>query len=290
MLYSMTGFGRATANIGGRQVSAEIKSLNGKQFDINSKLPYLLRAYEADVRATLSSILLRGTTDVTISIKQDGVSRPVSVNVDLAVAYYKGMQEVAARLGIPEEQMLPTIMRMPEIISAEQDVLPENEWAEVRKLIIEAAHNLMQHRKDEGISLEKDLQQRMDNIEGTLEKILPLESGRTERVKARIRQSLNDLGAQQLDENRFEQELIYYLEKMDFSEEKTRLKQHCNYFRETMAKEDLSKGKVLGFILQEVGREINTLGAKANDAAIQQFVVLMKDELEKAKEQVLNAL
>jgi uncharacterized protein (TIGR00255 family) len=218
------------------------------------------------------------------------VSRPVSVNVDLAVAYYKGMQEVAARLGLPEEQMLPTIMRMPEMISSEQDVLPESEWDAVKQVIVEASENLMQHRKDEGLSLEKDLRQRIDNIEGTLEKILPLEGGRTERVRARIRQSLNELGAQPLDENRFEQELIYYLEKMDFSEEKTRLKQHCNYFLETMAKEDLSKGKVLGFILQEIGREINTLGAKANDATIQQFVVLMKDELEKAKEQVLNVL
>ncbi len=291
MLYSMTGFGRAAANIAGRQVSAEIRSLNGKQFDILSKLPYMLRAYESDVRATLSGILLRGTTDVTIAIKQDGSSKPVSINVDLAAAYYKGMKEIAARLGIPEEQSLATIMRMPEIISTEQDVLPESEWVEVKKLVIEAAQQLMEHRKEEGKSLERDLMQRIDNIEGTLQKILPLEGARTERVRTRLRQSLKELSLQQSpDENRFEQELIYYIEKMDFSEEKTRLTQHCSYFRETIAKDELSKGKVLGFILQEIGREINTLGAKANDASIQQFVVSMKDELEKAKEQVLNAL
>ncbi len=290
MLYSMTGFGRAAATIGGRQVSAEIKSLNGKQFDMASKLPYLLRAYEVEVRTALSALLLRGTTDLTISIKQDGLSRPVSVNVDLAMAYYKGMQEVASRLGLPEEQMLPTIMRMPEILSTEQDILPESEWAEVKTLIIKAAKKLMEHRLQEGKSLEKDLLGRIGNIEAMLQKIIPLEAGRTERVKARLRASLDELSLQQTDENRFEQELIYYLEKMDFSEEKTRLTQHCSYFREIITNSEISKGKVLGFILQEAGREINTLGSKANDATIQQMVVQMKDELEKAKEQVLNAL
>lgn len=286
----MTGFGRAAATIGGRQVSAEIRSLNGKQFELNSKLPYLLRAYDIELRAALSGILLRGTTDLTIAIKQDGLSRPVSINIELAVAYYKGMQDVARRLELPEEQMLATIMRMPEMISTEQDVLPEHEWAEVKLLILEAAGKLMEHRREEGRSLEKDLLLRMSNIESMLQRIIPLEAARTERVKARLRTSLNDLGLQQTDENRFEQELIYYLEKMDITEEKTRLTQHCSYFRETVANSETSKGKVLGFILQEVGREINTLGSKANDATIQQTVVQMKDELEKAKEQVLNAL
>ena len=290
MLYSMTGFGRAAATIAGRQVSAEIKSLNGKQFDIISKLPYLLRAYELDVRATLSGLLLRGTTDVTISIKQDGTSKPVSINTDLAVAYYKSMQEIATRLDIPLQDVLPTIMKMPEIVSSDQDILPENEWLQVRELIVQAAQNLVEHRRHEGKSLEKDLLLRMDNIEALLQKILPLEPQRMERIRQRMRQSLRELG-ENADANRFEQELIYYLEKIDFSEEKTRLSQHCSYFRETIVKEgETSKGKMLGFILQEIGREINTLGAKANDAAIQQFVVLMKDELEKAKEQVLNVL
>lgn len=290
MLYSMTGFGRAAATIGGRQVSAEIKSLNGKQFDLSPKLPYLLRAYDVDVRATLATMLVRGTTDLTISIKQDGISRPAAVNVELAVAYYKGMQEVARRLDLPEEAMLSTLMRMPEIISTEQDILPPDDWQEVKKIILEAAGKLMDHRKTEGLSLEKDLLHRIDNIEALLEKILPFEAERTERLKTRLRTLLNESVLQQPDENRFEQELIYYLEKIDFTEEKTRLTQHCSYFRETLGNTEISKGKVLGFILQEVGREINTMGSKANHASIQQMVVLMKDELEKAKEQVLNAL
>lgn len=291
MLYSMTGFGRAAATVSGRQVSAEIKSLNGKQFEIISKFPQQLRAYELDIRSALSALLMRGTTDVTISIKQDGSSKPVAVNVDLAVTYYKGMQEIARRLELPEQDALSTLMRMPDIISSEQEVINEDDWAQIRTLVIEAAERLMEHRRQEGISLEKDLVQRIDNIEANLHKILALEPQRMERVRQRLRNSLKELGGDLgADENRFEQELIYYLEKMDFSEEKNRLTQHCNYFRETLANEEMSKGKVLGFILQEVGREINTLGAKANDAGIQQIVVLMKDELEKAKEQVLNAL
>lgn len=290
MLYSMTGFGRAAATISNRQVSAEIKSLNGKQFEIISKFPQQLRAYELDIRSALSALLLRGTTDVTISIKQDGSSRPVSVNVELAMTYYRGMQEVARRLEIPEQDMLPTIMRMPEIVSSEQDVISEQDWEQIRGLVIEAAGHLMEHRRKEGLSLEADLIARISNIEQHLQKILALEPQRMEKVRLRLRNSLKELGGELADENRFEQELIYYLEKMDFSEEKNRLTQHCVYFRETLAKDEKSKGKILGFILQEIGREINTMGAKANDAAIQQIVVLMKDELEKAKEQVLNAL
>jgi uncharacterized protein (TIGR00255 family) len=287
----MTGFGRAAATISNRQVSAEIKSLNGKQFEIISKFPQQLRAYEMDIRSALSALLLRGTTDVTISIKQDGMSRPVSVNVELAITYYRGMQEIARRLEVPEQDMLPTIMRMPEIVSSEQDVISEQDWVQIRALVMEAAGQLMEHRRQEGFSLEKDLITRIGNIEEHLQKILTLEPQRMEKVRLRLRNSLKELaGGELADENRFEQELIYYLEKMDFSEEKNRLTQHCNYFLETLAKEEKSKGKVLGFILQEIGREINTMGAKANDAAIQQIVVLMKDELEKAKEQVLNAL
>lgn len=287
----MTGFGRAAATISNRQVSAEIKSLNGKQFEIISKFPQQLRAYEMDIRSALSALLLRGTTDVTISIKQDGMSRPVSVNVELAITYYRGMQEIARRLEVPEQDMLPTIMRMPEIVSSEQDVISEQDWVQIRALVMEAAVQLMEHRRQEGLSLEKDLITRIGNIEEHLQKILTLEPQRMEKVRLRLRNSLKELaGGELADENRFEQELIYYLEKMDFSEEKNRLTQHCNYFLETLAKEEKSKGKVLGFILQEIGREINTMGAKANDAAIQQIVVLMKDELEKAKEQVLNAL
>ncbi|RYE25611.1 MAG: YicC family protein [Sphingobacteriales bacterium] len=291
MLYSMTGFGRAEAVVNKRQVVVEIKSLNGKQFDVMTKLPPILRSYELDIRSLLNATLMRGTIDLTILIKQEGASKPMTVNTGLAVFYYQSMQQIARQLGLPEENMLPTIMRMPEVVAPEQDVLPEAEWLEVRKVIEEAAQHLMEHRKHEGDATHKDLHGRIQSIENLLETILPLEPLRAEKIRSRIGQSLQDMvGKDNIDNNRFEQELIYYLERIDFSEEKIRLKQHCNYFHTTVEKPGISKGKVLGFILQEIGREINTLGSKANDAVIQQIVINMKDELEKAKEQILNIL
>lgn len=287
----MTGFGRTEAVVNKRQVVVEIKSLNGKQFDIITKLPPILRSYELDIRSLLNAVLMRGTIDLTVMIKQEGASKPMTVNTGLAVFYYQSMQQIAKQLGLPEENMLPTIMRMPEVVAPEQDVLPEAEWLEVKKVIEEAASHLMEHRKHEGDALHKDLHNRIQSIENLLEKILPLEPLRTEKIRSRINQSLNEMvGKDSVDGNRFEQELIYYLERIDFTEEKTRLKQHCQYFHTTVEKAGISKGKVLGFIMQEIGREINTLGSKANDAAIQQIVINMKDELEKAKEQILNIL
>jgi len=291
MLYSMTGFGRAEAAVNGRQVVAELKSLNGKQFDVTTKLPPILRSYELDIRNLLGNVLIRGTVDLTISIKQDGASRPMTVNTELAIFYYQSMQQIAKRLNVTEENMLSTIMRMPEVVAPEQDVIPENEWNELKEVIEQAAKVLMEHRKNEGNALHKDLHQRIQTIEKLLEDILPLEPQRTEKIRNRISQSIQDMvGKENIDSNRFEQEMIYYLERIDFTEEKTRLKQHCQYFHETVEKPGISKGKVLGFILQEIGREINTLGSKANHAEIQQIVINMKDELEKAKEQVLNIL
>ena len=287
----MTGFGRAEAAVGGRQVTVEVKSLNGKGFDINtSKLPYMLRAWETEVRGLAARLIVRGTADVSISIRQDGAARPVSINMDLAAAYYKSIQELAQRLGLPEEDILSNLLRMPEIISTEQDALAEDDWLLVKAVMEAAIDKLILHRRTEGAALQKDLLERMDAIEAAVEKLVPLEPRRMERVRERLQASLQALGAEIKDPNRFEQELIFYLEKMDVSEEKTRLAQHISYFRDTLRNDDLSKGKVLGFILQEIGREINTLGAKANDAAIQQIVVGMKDELEKAKEQALNVL
>lgn len=291
MLYSMTGFGRAEATINGRQVVVELKSLNGKQFDVVTKLAPILRSYELDIRNLLNASLMRGTIDLNIAIKQEGASKPMTVNTSLAVFYYQGMQQIATQLNIPEENVLATLMRMPEVVAPEQDVLPEAEWLEVKKVIEEAARHLMDHRKNEGNALHKDLHQRIQSIESLLSDIIPLEAQRTEKIRSKITQSLNELvGKENVDPNRFEQEMIYYLERMDFTEEKTRLKQHCQYFHSTVEKEGISKGKILGFILQEIGREINTLGAKANYAEIQQIVINMKDELEKAKEQVLNIL
>jgi uncharacterized protein (TIGR00255 family) len=289
----MTGFGRAEANLAGRQVIVEIKSLNGKGFELNtSKLSPLVRAWEPEVRGLASKRLIRGTIEVIINIRQEGAVRPASINMELASAYYQSMKELAERLELkaPGEEVLATILRMPEIITTDVDALPEEDWRQVVNLLQAAMEKLMTHRRTEGIALEADLLNRMDAIDEAVQKVIPLEGGRMDRLKERLLASLKDIGAETKDPNRFEQELIYYLEKMDISEEKTRLAQHTRYFREVIANADLSKGKVLGFILQEIGREINTMGSKANDASIQQIVVGMKDELEKAKEQVLNVL
>jgi uncharacterized protein (TIGR00255 family) len=294
MLYSMTGFGRASANVSGRQVVAEIKSLNGKGFELNtSKLSPLLRSWELDLRTLVSRRIIRGTADVTVTIRHDGATKPLNINLDLAATYYQNMRSLAKRLDLgdkAEEGLLATIIRMPEIIYSEAEVLPEEDWKAIVDVLNIALDALVAHRRTEGIALAEDLVARMDAIEEGVTKIVPLEAGRMTRVKERLMANLREAGAESKDPNRFEQELIYYLEKMDISEEKTRLAQHCRYFRDVLANSETSKGKVLGFILQEIGREINTMGSKANDAGIQQLVVGMKDELEKAKEQVLNVL
>lgn len=291
MLYSMTGFGRAEANINNRQVVVEMKSLNGKQFEVSPKLSPILRAYELDIRSMLNGILLRGNIDLTVTIKQEGATKPMTVNTDLAAYYYQSMKQIADSLSIPEDNILSTLMRMPEVVGVDQDMLPEKDWEAVKTVILTAANELMLHRKNEGAALHKDMHQRISNIEELHQSILPLEEERKEKVRQKITTAMNDmLGSDKADPNRFEQEMIYYLERMDFSEEKTRLTQHCKYFHDTVEKEGIMKGKVLGFILQEIGREINTLGAKANHAGIQQIVIKMKDELEKAKEQILNIL
>ncbi len=256
-----------------------------------TKLPPILRAYELDIRNLLSNVLLRGTIDLTVSVKTEGASKPMTVNTDLAAFYYNSMKQIADQLEIEQDNVLSTIMRMPEVVAADQDMLPEEEWEVVKSAVEEAARNLMAHRKHEGDALHSDLQARIKNIENLLEKILPHEAARVDKIRTRINQSMSEyVGKDKMDQNRFEQEMIYYLERMDFSEEKTRLSQHCKYFYEMVAKEEIAKGKMLGFVIQEIGREINTLGAKANDATIQQLVISMKDELEKAKEQILNIL
>lgn len=287
----MTGFGRAEGMVSGKQIIVEIKSLNGKQFELNAKLPPILRMYEMDVRNTLNNSLMRGSIDFNISVRQEGASKPMVINTALAVYYYQGMKQIAESLQINEDNMLSTLMRMPEVVTPEQDAVGAEDWQEIQKIVQTAAENLMEHRKHEGAALEKELSLRIANIEQLLANIIPLEGQRTEKIRNKITQSLREaVGAENIDPNRFEQELIFYIERIDFTEEKTRLKQHCNYFHEIIKHNDISKGKKLGFILQEVGREINTLGAKANNAEIQQMVIEMKDELEKAKEQVLNIL
>ncbi len=290
----MTGIGRAEAPIADRRFSVEIKSLNGKSLDLNlNKLAPALRSWELDLRRYLAARVLRGTVDLTVAIRQDTGAQPAGINKDLATSYFQTMRDLAQSFGISQSdpELLTAVLRLPDVIqSTEVEPLNDEDWQVALQLIGEAVDKLMVHRRTEGSALEADLLSRIDAIEAGVQKILPLEAGRIDRVKTRIMNSLRESSVESKDPNRFEQELIYYLEKMDISEEKTRLAQHCRYFREVVANEELSKGKVLAFILQEIGREINTLGAKANEAGIQQIVVSMKDELEKAKEQVLNVL
>lgn len=295
MLYSMTGYGKAEELLSdGRHLYVEVKSLNGKNFDLNSRFSSLFRSYETQIRKQLQQTLNRGTVDISLSIKQNGVNRPVVVNKDLALSYFRSMNEIAETLSLPisDSQTLQTLMTLPEVIAADTESISESEWERVATCIQVAAENLMRYRKSEGATIEADLLERVGNIETLLQAVLPLEKERIQRIRQRIRTTLEDLGGKtNMDENRFEQELIYYLEKIDFSEEKQRLATHCDYFRQlSNAGDETGVGKKLGFVLQEIGREINTLGSKANDAEIQKIVVNMKDELEKAKEQVLNVL
>ena len=291
MLYSMTGFGRADATIARRQVVVEIKALNGKQFEVMTKLPPIVRNYELDIRNLLNTMLMRGTIDITLTVKQEGASKPMVVNTDLALFYYQGMKQIAEQIGLPTDNIISTLMRMPEVVAPDVDAMPVEEWEKVREVVVKAAENLMEHRRHEGEVLYKDIHSRIENIEQLLDKVIPLEAGRTDKVRAKLEQWLEDVvSKQKIDQNRLEQEMIYYLERMDISEEKTRLRQHCHYFHETVDNKDAAIGRKLNFILQEIGREVNTLGSKANHAEIQQIVINMKDELEKAKEQILNIL
>ena len=288
----MTGFGRTEGMIGNRQIAVEIKSLNGKQLDIFTKLPSFVRAHDIDIRTMLQNELVRGSIEFNLQIKQDGSTRPMVVNKEMASYYYNAMQSIAEDLQISQDHILATLMQLPEVVTQEQpEQLSDEEWMAIKQFIQSSMEALMQHRLVEGAVIKAGLLANINTIQDVLYQIIPLEQDRMGRIKHRIQQHITEhIPADQIDANRFEQELIFYIEKLDFTEEKQRLTQHCVFFKEVLANNEISKGKKLGFILQEVGREINTLGSKANDATIQQLVVKMKDELEKAKEQILNAL
>ena len=291
MLKSMTGFGRAEQTVGEKTFLVEIKALNGKQFELQLKLPPLLRPYEFEIRNTLQEHLVRGTIDCFINIKQNGTTKPVNINTDLIKAYYKQIEELAGELKIDTNSVLSALLRLPEVVTPTNDVLNENDFVEFSKVLILALNDLNQHRAEEGAGLENDLVKRIDNIKDQEEAILILEPNRKKRIVDEINQLLEkNVGKENIDNNRMEQELIYYMEKIDIHEEQIRLRQHCEYFKSILQEPAEGKGKKLSFILQEIGREINTTGSKAYDADIQKCVVKMKDELEKAKEQVLNAL
>jgi uncharacterized protein (TIGR00255 family) len=287
----MTGFGRAEQAVGDKVFLVEVKSLNGKQFDIRLNIPSLLKPYEFDIRNMLQEKLLRGSVECNISIKQNGSSKPVSINTDLAKAYYHSIAELSKELNLDTGSILSALLKLPEVITNSSEMLTPEEWKEFQQVLSSAIDQLKQHRMDEGKATERDLLLRIENILLQQQIIAKLEPGRQQKVRDGLRKVLEDnVGKDNYDPNRLEQELIYYIEKIDISEEQVRLKNHCDYFRSILTEEDPSKGKKLSFIMQEIGREINTTGSKAYDSQIQKSVVLMKDELEKAKEQVLNIL
>ena len=287
----MTGFGRSTLELPEKSISIDLKTLNSKQFDANLRLPPLYREKEGEIRLLLNTELERGKIELNINIDKNGESGSYQFNRTLARQYFLEMKNLADELGMELDQdVIPTLARMPDVLKAEQPALDKEEWEQVKEAIVETIKKLNRFREEEGAALEKDLQERVSIIEGLLVKIPPLEKKRIVTLRERLTKQLDELLPQEsIDKNRFEQEVVFYLDKMDITEEKVRLKKHCEYFTETLALQE-SSGKKLGFISQEMGREINTLGSKANDADIQKIVVLMKDELEKIKEQLFNIL
>jgi uncharacterized protein (TIGR00255 family) len=291
MLKSMTGFGRAEQTVGDKTFLVDVKSLNGKQFELSLKMPAFLKPFEFDIRALVSKKLGRGTVDCTISLKESGAAKPVSINTDLAKAYYKPIAELSEALKLDPAHILSTLIKLPEVITPTGETLTPKEWEAFQKVIELAIGNLNTHRQEEGKSLQQELLLRIENIRKQQEEVITLEPLRKQKIKDGLVKVLEEhVGKENYDPNRLEQELIYYIEKIDLTEEQVRLKNHCEYFVSILQEEDENKGKKLSFILQEIGREINTTGAKAYDSNIQKCVVQMKDELEKAKEQVLNVL
>jgi uncharacterized protein (TIGR00255 family) len=291
MLNSMTGFGRAEVMHGDKTFLVEVKSLNGKQFELQLKMPSVLKPVEFEIRNILQENLLRGTVECSVQIKQNGLAKPLAINTELVKAYYAQIKSIATELEIDTNSILSSILKMPEIVSTSTEILTDEDYAIFKKVLQEALTHLKNHRAGEGKSIQNDLLQRIENIKNEEEKILAFVPNRSQKIKEEILSLLEKhVGAEKIDKNRMEQELIYYMEKIDIHEEQIRLRQHCIYFNEILQNEEEGKGKKLSFVLQEIGREINTTGSKAYDADIQKCVVTMKDELEKAKEQILNVL
>jgi len=291
MIKSMTGFGNSIYLYENTAISVEIRAVNSKIFDILQKIPSVLKEKELDIRTIASKMLERGKIELTITIDDGQDMLDISIDKNKVKAYYKELENMALELGIQLHDLsslFTTVIKMPEIFAAPKSDISSQLWAEIEQAIINACELLDASRIEEGKSIEKDFSTRILLIQNYLHQIEPFEKKRIDTLKNRILKQLNELSLQ-YDENRFEQELIFYIEKLDITEEKTRLKTHCDYFLETMTA-NISNGKKLSFISQEIGREINTLGSKACDADIQKWVVKMKDELEKIKEQLANVL
>ena len=294
MIKSMTGYGKAEAVLDHKKITVEIRSRNGKQLDLTVKVPAVYRQSEYEIRNRIGKRLQRGKIDAYVSYEITGDSVPVNIDRKTFTAYFGQIREIAAENGIDwngsalDAAVVPAVLRLPEVIQNDQQTVSEAETQALKRCVEEAVDHMEQFRIQEGAILIADLLRRIDRIEQLKEEIVPFEKARAETIKTRIRENIESLGIP-FDANRLEQEMIYYIEKLDITEEKVRLQNHCKYFRE-VARGEEAPGRKLGFIAQELGREINTLGSKANEATIQKKVVEMKDELEKIKEQVLNIL
>ena len=286
MIQSMTGFGKASLQLPTKKITVEIKSLNSKGLDLNTRMPSVFREMELGLRNQISQRLERGKIDFSLYIEVTGEETTSKINVPIVKGYINQMKAVIPNAD--ETELMKMAVRMPDALKTERDEIDPNEWKQIQTVIDEALNNIATFRKDEGASLDKEFQLRIANIERLMNEAVSYDAERVETVKTRLRTALDELKVN-VDENRFEQELIYYLEKLDITEEKVRLTNHLDYFLETINGTE-ANGRKLGFITQEMGREINTMGSKSNHAQMQKLVVQMKDELEKIKEQVLNVL
>ena len=287
----MTGFGKTEFEVGNKKITLEIKSLNSKQLDINTRIPAMYREKDIEIRRLISEMLTRGKVDFALYLDNLGTESTSRINVAIVKDYYSQLKAVHQELGLEiNGAIMESIMRLPETVKMVYDELDESEWVVVRENLVKSLEDLNRFRDQEGLALKTDIVANVANILDLLKQVEPFESQRMENVKAKIKDSLDALQLNgSVDKNRFEQELIYYMEKLDINEEKVRLTNHCSYFNETMNETEPS-GRKLGFIAQEIGREINTIGSKANESSLQRIVVQMKDSLEKIKEQVLNVL
>ena len=290
MIKSMTGFGKGEASLSNKKITVEIRSLNSKQLDMNVKLPTLYRTFEFDIRSRVAAAVVRGKADISVTVENTAVNTSATINKELFREYLRQMNDTLAFSGVDAayDAIVPVIMRMPEVVSTQAEEVSAEEQASLMQALDSALEQFNAFREQEGATLIADLLRRVDKIEELKAEVIPYEQSRCETIKNRIRENLSQLKVD-VDSNRLEQEMIFYIEKLDITEEKVRLSNHCRYFREVAANEDAA-GRKLGFIAQEMGREINTLGSKANESNIQILVVKMKDELEKIKEQVLNIL
>ena len=292
MIQSMTGFGKATVTYKEKKINVEVKSLNSKALDLSTRIAPLYREKEMEIRQFIAKNLERGKIDFSIWIEKDVVADATPINMALVENYYQQIKKISAQTGIPEPaDWYATLLRLPDVTTkTDVEELTDEEWKAAQQAIDEAVNHLIEFRRQEGAALQKKFTEKVDNIQALLASIEPYEKSRVEKIKTNIVNGLQQIPNVEYDKNRLEQELIYYIEKLDISEEKQRLSNHLKYFRETMNEEGHGVGKKLGFIAQEMGREINTTGSKSNQAEMQNIVVKMKDELEQIKEQVLNAL